>query len=94
MRAWSRSAAAVGETATLTALEFAALVAAGGVVKAAGGATWLAGVFAAVGAFGTLVALALGVLPASAQDSAESGEFQAAGGTRGVMPTLLSATWQ
>jgi tetratricopeptide (TPR) repeat protein len=67
MKGWFDSGAAIGQTAKVSALGFAALVAAGGAVKAAGGPTWLGIVFAVVGAVGALLALALGVLQVRAE---------------------------
>jgi cellulose synthase operon protein C len=67
MRDWWNDAAAIGRTAKLTALGFGALAAIGLLVKAAGGATWLAVVFAAIGTMGALGALVLGALQVSAE---------------------------
>jgi tetratricopeptide (TPR) repeat protein len=64
---WLGTAAAIGQTAKLAAGVFVALAAVGGLVKAVGGATWLAIVFAAVGVVGALVALALGIVQVRAE---------------------------
>jgi TPR repeat protein len=61
IRGWLSTATAIGQTAKLTAAGFAVLAAVGGLVKAAGGPTWLAIVVPAVGVLGAVIALALGV---------------------------------
>jgi hypothetical protein len=58
---WLKSAAAIGQVAKVATAAFGALAAVGVLVEVAGGANWLAIVFAAVGVVGGLVAFGLGL---------------------------------
>jgi hypothetical protein len=67
IRGWLGTATAIGQSAKLVALAFAVVAAVGGLVKVAGGATWLAIVVAALGVAGTVIALGFGAAEVGAQ---------------------------